>query len=352
MVSQAWRDLSPDSKQKYYDVAQQDKERYEAEKADYSGPWKVRVKTPAELRKEGAPKQPSSAFLSYMNDVRPTVSKQHPELCGDDLTRAIAAQWKAESTEIRQQYLDDATRRREEYNESMTKWLLENGVAVDDGAWGELEAAASAAAPAEERDHGVDSHSDDTGDSYNKKRAKRKGRQRSQSSTDTTHKSADLPDHHGSPKDRKRKAAPSTRKSGEHREMAKQARHLKPAPQHFSSHEPISFVAAMPLGSHTSSASLERPGHGLFGGDILDRSLYDYHRSVFAQQSNTAMQAPSVGSSQQDHRAMQPRNLTYELNEQFYRPRPAPGDDDLASMDSIDLPLTGDTSPPGDDFQW
>ena len=42
-ISDEWRTLSKEEKTKWEELASEDKERYQREKAAYSGPWKVRT---------------------------------------------------------------------------------------------------------------------------------------------------------------------------------------------------------------------------------------------------------------------------------------------------------------------
>jgi HMG (high mobility group) box len=118
--------LSESERERYHELARRDKARYEAESKTYGGPWKVKVDTLADLRKAGAPKRPSSAFLLYMKAVRPSVSQQRRDLCGDDLTRLIATQWKSEATHIRQPYIDESNVQQKIYQNDMAKWRKEN----------------------------------------------------------------------------------------------------------------------------------------------------------------------------------------------------------------------------------
>jgi hypothetical protein len=122
LVSQAWKDLPFQQKQKYYDIACEDRNRFEREKANYKGPWKVRASDILKHDMKRAPKHPVSAFLLYMNTVRSQLRRENPSVIGDDLTRLIARKWKAMSTHEKKEYLEEAARRQQRFKVETKEW--------------------------------------------------------------------------------------------------------------------------------------------------------------------------------------------------------------------------------------
>jgi len=65
LVSKAWKALSKEERQKWDDLATQDRERYEKEKLAYTGPWKVPVQvTNANMRRGRYGKRPNNYSLT------------------------------------------------------------------------------------------------------------------------------------------------------------------------------------------------------------------------------------------------------------------------------------------------
>jgi hypothetical protein len=343
MVSHAWKNLSPNSKQKYDDIALKDKQRYEAEKAAYEGPWKVQVKTLADLRKAGAPKQPITAFLSYMNDVRPLVGHQYTDVCGDDLTRTIAARWKAEPDHVRQRYLDEATEKRREYKESMTKWLLENGLTLDESTWKEIDTMDKSQSP--------DIGSDETDSAQNRRRRKHLDREASTGTTaDSTSSSKAISEEIDSSINAKaklrsgndnhdRKQSPTNAKKSK-RQQESSAHLMRSRNKQVTNDR---FILARQAASAGDAGSYQRD----IGESILQASLRECKIPRFQSQP-----------SGNDHRSHHSDAMSYSIdfprvhNNSFANQFSNDNEDDLSSLGSLDLPFMNDTTPIGDNFQW
>jgi hypothetical protein len=117
MVSQAWKELSPPIKAEYYDIACQDRNRYEAEKKQYKGPWKI--VTDKDLSE---PKKPSAPFLMYMQSIRSRVRNNNPGLVGDQITRLIAHMWKDAPQSTREEYATKFRQQWEQYQCDLQRW--------------------------------------------------------------------------------------------------------------------------------------------------------------------------------------------------------------------------------------
>jgi len=112
VVSQSWKELSPRDREKWLEMARADKARYEEEKANYSGTW--RVATTLHPKHPDAPKKPMSAFLAFSNGKRKQVKEANPGLNSAGLSRTLADMWKNAPKDERQ--------KRQEYKEAMNQW--------------------------------------------------------------------------------------------------------------------------------------------------------------------------------------------------------------------------------------
>ncbi|KAJ1343469.1 hypothetical protein BSLG_001967 [Batrachochytrium salamandrivorans] len=83
-------------------------------------PPKKRTRAPKE---PGAPKHPTSAFLYFLSDVRPSYTLKYPGSTVGPISRMIAADWKALSEETRSTYLEKADHDRERYRSEMGAWI-------------------------------------------------------------------------------------------------------------------------------------------------------------------------------------------------------------------------------------
>mmetsp|Transcript_31794 Transcript_31794/g.48763 ORF Transcript_31794/g.48763 Transcript_31794/m.48763 type:complete len:590 (+) Transcript_31794:25-1794(+) len=121
MVSKAWKELPEAQRATWEEMARLDKARYEAEKAEYKGPWKV-PKTKRQQKDPNAPKRPMSAFIAYSVKKRSTVREEHPEASSSEIARILSNMWKAAPESERQFYIDEEYRLRQTYKAEMKKW--------------------------------------------------------------------------------------------------------------------------------------------------------------------------------------------------------------------------------------
>ncbi|VDK53211.1 unnamed protein product [Cylicostephanus goldi] len=76
--SEKWKTMSDDEKRRFYELAQKDAERYQAEVAAYGGEDAMRKRKRAK-KDPNAPKRALSAFFFFSQDRRPEVQQMHPE---------------------------------------------------------------------------------------------------------------------------------------------------------------------------------------------------------------------------------------------------------------------------------
>ncbi len=120
-MSEAWKSLSPEEKEKWDTMARKDKARYEVEKTMYTGPWKVPA-VKRSLKDPNAPKRPMSAFLAYSNSRRAMVKKQNPHMGNAEISKHLSTMWKEAPADVRQKYIDQEFTKRQVYKTTMADW--------------------------------------------------------------------------------------------------------------------------------------------------------------------------------------------------------------------------------------
>mmetsp|Transcript_31387 Transcript_31387/g.71804 ORF Transcript_31387/g.71804 Transcript_31387/m.71804 type:complete len:347 (-) Transcript_31387:366-1406(-) len=119
-ISQVWHSLPPNERAHWDQAAEEDKKRYEAEKAAYSGPWKILSKpSKADVN---APKRPMSSFLYYAQKYRPIAKKENPELCNTEVSKLLGVMWKDAPQEEKQKYIQHEEAQRALYNSAISDW--------------------------------------------------------------------------------------------------------------------------------------------------------------------------------------------------------------------------------------
>lgn len=121
MVSQAWKALPEDEREKWEEMARQDKARYEMEKSMYTGPWKVPA-TKRISKDPKAPKRPMSAFLSFSNSKRSEVKSKYKDAKNAEISRILAQMWKGADAEEKKSFIDEEFALRQKYKKAMTEW--------------------------------------------------------------------------------------------------------------------------------------------------------------------------------------------------------------------------------------
>ena len=119
-VSDEWKALSESDRHKWFEQARFDKERYNAERSLYTGPWVIPSKR---SRKDpSAPKRPMSAFLFYSQHKRKELKDLHPGLKNTDVSRLLGEHWNAAAEEERMPFIERERRERLVYNKDIAEW--------------------------------------------------------------------------------------------------------------------------------------------------------------------------------------------------------------------------------------
>lgn len=98
-------------------MARQDRERYEREKKEYKGPWKI-----PSSKNPTAPKRPASAFLAFSNERRRDVSRDNPDMSSAEVSGLLSRMWKTAPDSVREKFRDEERQRREQYRKDLADW--------------------------------------------------------------------------------------------------------------------------------------------------------------------------------------------------------------------------------------
>lgn len=110
-------------------MGRRDRERYEREKADYKGPWKI-----PDIKFPNAPKRPCSAFLAFSNQRRKKIVEENPHLDGTQISSALSKIWKECPCAIKQIYREKESQAREHYKQQLAAWTREKDLALSKAA--------------------------------------------------------------------------------------------------------------------------------------------------------------------------------------------------------------------------
>jgi hypothetical protein len=121
MVSHAWKVLGDEERDQWHQMAGRDKARYEYEKANYNGRWKV-SKNEKPHKDPNAPKRPITAFLAYSNHYRESLRSKHPGMKTTSISKILAQMWREAPREEQQFYLDQDLHQRMCYRAALQQY--------------------------------------------------------------------------------------------------------------------------------------------------------------------------------------------------------------------------------------
>jgi ABC-type transporter MlaC component len=130
--SQKWKTMTDEEKKRFFELAQKDAERYQAEVAAYGGEDVLKKKKRAK-KDPNAPKRALSAFFFFSNDKRQEVSGEHPEWKVGQIAQELGHRWKALTDEERIIFEKKAQEDKERYAEEMRAYRNETSQLVGCG---------------------------------------------------------------------------------------------------------------------------------------------------------------------------------------------------------------------------
>lgn len=122
--SEKWKTMVDDEKRRFYELAQKDAERYQAEVAAYGGEDAMRKRKRAK-KDPHAPKRALSAFFFYSQDKRPEIQSSHPEWKVGQVAQELGKMWKTVSQEMKDSYETRAQQDKDRYAEEMRHYKSE-----------------------------------------------------------------------------------------------------------------------------------------------------------------------------------------------------------------------------------
>lgn len=114
--------MSPEDREEWELKAEQDRARYETEKANYKGPWKIPAHNKRSTKDPSAPKRPMSAFLAYSNSRRAGLKRKNPKATNADLSKMLSKSWKELDATERAKYMEEEAALRAKYKTDMAVW--------------------------------------------------------------------------------------------------------------------------------------------------------------------------------------------------------------------------------------
>lgn len=91
--SDRWKVMNVSEKKRFVDMADKDKERYQAEMSTYVPPLGQAKRGKRKQKDPNAPKRSLSAFFWFCNDERPALKAANPSLSVGDLAKALGKKW-------------------------------------------------------------------------------------------------------------------------------------------------------------------------------------------------------------------------------------------------------------------
>lgn len=117
MVSRSWRQLTPEDRVPWDEMARKDRARFELEKSLYDGPWKV-----PDVKDPYAPKRPVSAFLLFSKAKRDLVKREGRFRTTTEISTVLSKMWREAPAEERQAYLDRDMEDRKRYKRELLEY--------------------------------------------------------------------------------------------------------------------------------------------------------------------------------------------------------------------------------------
>mmetsp|Transcript_29066 Transcript_29066/g.43921 ORF Transcript_29066/g.43921 Transcript_29066/m.43921 type:complete len:800 (+) Transcript_29066:102-2501(+) len=132
LVSKAFKELSPEEKEKYEEMADLDKERYKREMKSYVPPidssnshseGNVSKKSKKKPKKDpNAPKKAMTSFMFYSNAIRSEVKEKNPDLAFGDIAKLIGKKFRELSEEEKKPWDEKADEDKKRYRDEVTAY--------------------------------------------------------------------------------------------------------------------------------------------------------------------------------------------------------------------------------------
>eukprot|EP00934_Nitzschia_sp_Nitz4_P001600 Nitzschia sp. Nitz4//scaffold99_size76975//56360//58333//NITZ4_005581-RA/size76975-processed-gene-0.51-mRNA-1//-1//CDS//3329560865//1600//frame0 len=121
IISDEWRTMSDIERRKWEKLEQEDKDRFDRQKAAYRGPWKIKTNL-RKPRDPTTPKKPVPAHFAYCNERRLGVKRQHPEATNGQISKLLSEMWKAAPEEEKKVYYEQEEKAKVVHEIVMEEW--------------------------------------------------------------------------------------------------------------------------------------------------------------------------------------------------------------------------------------
>jgi len=140
LLGEMWGKLDDEAKVPYAEQNKKDKERYEAEKADFpepadddeddGGSKKKKAKTGKAKKDPNAPKNAKTAYMRFCQDERKRLKESSPNLTFSEVGKQMGENWKALSDSEKKPYNDAYQKEKKSVDAAKAKYNAAKG---DDG---------------------------------------------------------------------------------------------------------------------------------------------------------------------------------------------------------------------------
>ncbi|XP_017062302.1 high mobility group protein DSP1 isoform X2 [Drosophila ficusphila] len=171
--AERWKTMVDKEKKRFHEMAEKDKQRYEAEMQNYVPPKGAvvgRGKKRKQIKDPNAPKRSLSAFFWFCNDERNKVKALNPEFGVGDIAKELGRKWSDVDPEVKQKYESMAERDKARYEREMTEYKTSGKIAMSAPSMqasmqAQAQKAALLAAAAQQQHQQLEEqHDDDDGD--------------------------------------------------------------------------------------------------------------------------------------------------------------------------------------------
>ena len=123
-LSRRWHALDEVTKSMFEQMAENDKERFQREKAEYNMSPKGGYKQTRAKKDPNAPKRPLCGFMCFSNDERVKVREVMPNAGVGDLGKELGKRWGEASAEVRQKYNEIAVQDKERFVREKSEYAM------------------------------------------------------------------------------------------------------------------------------------------------------------------------------------------------------------------------------------
>lgn len=131
-LSAIWKSMTPEERKKWEDMAENDKKRYEVEKAIYVGPWTRSIEKKRYKKDDMAPKRPMSAFLDYSKTLRSFAIQTNPQVRDNkEISKILGTMWANACEKEKKPFIEKELKLRAEYNKKIAQWRSERNELIE-----------------------------------------------------------------------------------------------------------------------------------------------------------------------------------------------------------------------------